>query len=236
MTTGSRTGQVAGTQEEGAMRKRAANSKNTYRNRSGQAMAEGAAMLVVMSIFLVLGILLLVNCGVAAFYKQKIAAISTAAANFAATQPKEIRQAETEQYVREAVTTMGLAYSNVAVPAVETVKIHGQDTVCVHLKVNGLPLVGQGFGLICVEDTGISTGSGMQVTGYYNITKWCTDGSNYERNFGTVGTPGSSWRNRPTETVWVPVVSQPTACDRGPLNLALQEDHQSSGFMPVPGM
>lgn len=133
----------------------------TWRQRSfnGQALVEGVIALVLIISSTVLALLLLANSGMAVYYKEKLAVVSSKAADYAAAQPESSRNAETRAFVQELLQALGIRASSVDVD-VSTVTVHSEPLIKVNVKCHGLPLIGNVFGSIDMADA--SVGSGLQ--------------------------------------------------------------------------
>lgn len=137
---------------------RNAGKGQTRRAANGQGLIEGVCGLVIVTIGAVLGILLLVNTGVSAFYKERVGFVTQKAADFAAMKFGEASALdETRKFTNDILKETGLP--NLQDIKLEKVLAGGKDAVRVRLVVSGLTLVGNGEVLpksINIEDAAVS--------------------------------------------------------------------------------
>ncbi|MBI4532377.1 MAG: hypothetical protein HY711_00400, partial [Candidatus Melainabacteria bacterium] len=114
------------------------------RNTRGSGLVEGMLGLVLIIGGIVCGTILLVNVGIATYYKEKLGFISNQAANYAASlDPKENISDKTKDFVKELMPKMGFANSGLEVTtALSTVA--GKQAATVTVASSELPLFGRG--------------------------------------------------------------------------------------------
>jgi hypothetical protein len=137
------------------------------RSSRGQGIAEGAVALALIFGGATLGTLLLVNSGVAAYYKQKLCVVSALAANYAASLPDDSdRNGPTKEYTCATLADMGFNPDPGKVE-VQVEPGNSEDgNVKAKVTLRELPLVGNCFGFLPeITDTGVASGNG-QMAGY----------------------------------------------------------------------
>lgn len=129
---------------------------------TGQAIAEGAAALVLIIGGTVLAVLLLVNSGMAAFYKIKLSVVTAKAADYASSlkiSDDPEWQQKTKDRVKWLIGAFGIKYDGnpIVTFASPSDPAADPDTVLLTVKANGLTLVGDFFKVMSMEDIGIGT-------------------------------------------------------------------------------
>lgn len=132
------------------------------RRSSGQALAEGAASLILIIGGTVLAVLLLVNSGMAAYYKIKLSVVSSKAADYASSLKSSNDpdwENKTKERVKWLMGAMGIKYDGNPVVTFSTSSEPSADpsAVILNVKANGLALVGDYFGVITMQDTSVGT-------------------------------------------------------------------------------
>lgn len=114
------------------------------RRSTGAVLAEGVVALWMVTVGVVLGVTLLVNAGMYTFYKEKISYVGNQAATMAAALPMGSEsRSKVLQLVKDMLSTMNLPSDDVEVNVTST-KLAGSPAVMVEVKVNNLPLIGNG--------------------------------------------------------------------------------------------
>jgi Flp pilus assembly protein TadG len=198
---------------------------NQQRSQSGQAIAEGAAAVVMIMAVVIGGLLFLVNSGVAAYYKQKLAFASEQAAAYAASLPESSRQDQTKSFVPQLLKQLGLNASSVA-QDVFSVDIGGQQGVLVSISAKGLPSIGGTFGPIDMTDTGVmlcpgssstTNNNNLQAPAYVAVPDFWHQGEE-TKNIPRYGANSPFDAPHETDLLYIPVASQGTTGDKLPPN------------------
>jgi hypothetical protein len=136
------------------------------RGARGAVLAEGVVALWMVTAGVVCGVTLLINAGMYTFYKEKISYIGNQAATMAASLPvgSDSRN-KTLQLVKDMLSTMNLPNDDVEV-SVTSIKLAGSPAVSVEVKVNNLPLIGNGQ--ICPIKIGLNEKSAALCKGASN--------------------------------------------------------------------
>lgn len=113
--------------------------RKANRNELGQAMAAVDLLIIVPAS--VGCILLMLNCGMSAFYKQKLGFATTQAATYAASISRNQRERDTKEFTNELLQKMALP--NDGEVKVEEVTVRGKQGVSVEVTEN-LSLFGDG--------------------------------------------------------------------------------------------
>jgi hypothetical protein len=135
-------------------------SRLCHRRQCGQALAEGAAALVMIIAFTIGAILLALNSAVSVFYKEKLAFMSNQAAQFASTLPPTINAgAATKDYLSAIMPGIGLRPRNLTVKVDKSITIAGRPAAAVTIS-NDCNLFGSGSILplfVRMTDSGLAT-------------------------------------------------------------------------------
>lgn len=110
------------------------------RNSNGQGIIEGAVLLVLIVGAGVLSTAFIFNCGAAVLYKTKLSMITTQAARWACcVSDSRDLQSETQTYVQQMMTVVGIKPSSLNVTA-QQVNSGGQSAVVVSVS-NQFPII-----------------------------------------------------------------------------------------------
>lgn len=132
---------------------RVLNVSQKHRIGSGAVLAEGVVALWMVTVGVVAGVTLLINAGMYTFYKEKVGYIGDQAAQVAATMPVgDYSRKRTLQLVKEMLGQMNLPSNDLEVTVTAT-RIVERPAVNVEIKINNLPLFGNGD--ICPIKIGI---------------------------------------------------------------------------------
>jgi hypothetical protein len=209
-------------------------SGRAHRGCHGQALVEGVVALVLIIAATTLGTLLLVNSGVCAYYKQKLAVVSNLAANFAANQPDDSdRNGPTKEYVCGKLKDLGFGLGPADVD-VDVPPAGDDGSQLATVTLHNLPLVGNFFGFLPeIKDTGLACGSG-QIAGYVKSSLSFHDDHMWRNGIGVLSS------DRRDIDVYVAVLKKPKGKDYGHL-VTRQIGDSGSGYgldgnAPGPGM
>jgi hypothetical protein len=110
----------------------------------GAVLAEGVAALWMITIGVVCGVTLLINCGMSTYYKEKMGFIANQAATYASCLPggSDVRE-KTVAVVKGLLTDMKMPTNDYSVKVAATA-IDGHPAVSVEIRINNLPLFGNG--------------------------------------------------------------------------------------------
>jgi len=120
------------------------NSKMTAARSRGAVLAEGVAALWMITIGVVCGVTLLINVGMSTYYKEKMGFITNQAATYASSLPAgyDIRD-KTIAIVKGLLKDMNMPTSDYNVKVTAS-RIEDHAAVSVELRINNLPLFGNG--------------------------------------------------------------------------------------------
>ncbi len=138
-------------------------SSRKYRNYHGQALAEGAAALILLTAIIVGGVLLILGTGTLAYYKIKLAAVTSAAAKVAVdgrywlgAQRPDYNEATVKADVTSTVQDL---LGRIGLPAASAVVnvdfATDPKAVIVKLTVSALPIISGGIlpNIVTLQDT-----------------------------------------------------------------------------------
>ena len=167
----------------------------TVRNAQGSGLVEGVVGIVLVTMVVVAGILLLVNSGMATYYKLKIGYVASEAAKFANAHEGQGRINATKDYAESLLRALGIKHGGCHIELDER-KLNGVPALVCKIECRKLDMLGNMMGPIEISDVGVAPSTELLVKKTVSVD---AGDKNYhlpvfddggKQNLGDLGTKG----------------------------------------------